>query len=114
MIVFVTEAAYSVLHAATDGVVREIVELHKPVPYKVRKAEDVAPDRYADGKVVVWWNCEGCEFGGYDGEPAQWPCSTTSLIAERVGLQLRDVAYYFDHATDKVTVNRCRLLGAPA
>jgi hypothetical protein len=71
-------AAYDRLLAATDGLVREIVELHGPKPYK-----------RGDGS-AAWWQCEGCEFSGMEADPPQWPCETTGLIASRVGVDLKE------------------------
>lgn len=59
------------LVAATDGVIRAVLELHGP-------------------KLLlgVWWGCEGCDQNGYDSEPPAWPCSTVTLIAEQLGVDL--------------------------
>jgi hypothetical protein len=81
-------AGYRALLAATDGVVREIVELHGPKPYHVR----------TDGS-VAWWECRGCEFSGYDGEPPVWPCETTELIADRSGVDLKEAVHVVDGET---------------
>jgi hypothetical protein len=47
-----------------DELVDQLRELHAPVPldlfYEVR--------------------CEGCSFGGWEGEAPQWPCSTAALV----------------------------------
>ena len=29
--------------------------------------------------------CEGCDWGGYEGESPEWPCRTYGRIAERLG-----------------------------
>lgn len=60
---------------ATDGALRAVVELHGP--------------RLDLG---IWWQCRGCEFGGYDGEPPVWPCGTVTLIAEQLGVDLSEDA----------------------
>lgn len=54
-----------------------VVELHGPKPYSVG----------FDG--VVWrWQCEGCDLDGYEAEPPEWPCQTTRLIAEHLGVAM--------------------------
>ncbi|MFB6392700.1 hypothetical protein [Polymorphospora lycopeni] len=60
--------AHTALLAATDGVLRSVVELHAP-----------------HGRVS---ECEGCDFDGYDAERPDWPCRTIELIAEQVGITL--------------------------
>ena len=29
-----------------------------------------------------WGECQGCDYGGYEGEKPDWPCSTIDLILE--------------------------------
>lgn len=70
-------AAYDRLLAATDGLVREVVELHRPQPYT-----------RGDGS-VAWWECRGCQSEGCESEPPHWPCETSGLIATRVGVDLQ-------------------------
>lgn len=78
-------ASYLALCTATDGVLREVVELHAPKPYHVRP----------DGS-VSWWDCKGCDSGSHAEDDPEWPCSTAELIAERLGVDLRDNAYVVD------------------
>lgn len=53
-----------------------VLELHQPGPHWV-----------GTGGYVPWWECYGCEFsGGGDGEPPEWPCQTTLLIAQHLGV----------------------------
>ena len=75
-------APYRALWAVTDGLVREIVELHGP-----------KPDVYTH---MVKWRCEGCEAYGYDAEYPDWPCETSGLIAQHLGVSLRAEAYVVD------------------
>ena len=55
----------------TDQLTRRILDLH-------------APDLEAG------WTpqCPGCDFGGYDGEPPEWPCRTIVALAEHHGIAL--------------------------
>ena len=53
------------LAAVTDPVARAVLDLHK-----------------ADGR----GDCEGCEYGGYECEPPEWPCGTTTTIANLLGI----------------------------
>lgn len=55
----------------------ELVELHRPEPSFVRP----------DG-TVGWWQCRGCDADGYEWEYPSWPCRTSELIAERLGVDL--------------------------
>jgi hypothetical protein len=57
---------------ATDGALRAVVELHAP---------------HWDGG---WWWCNGCDVGAYAESDADWPCTTTDLISEQLGVALRD------------------------
>ena len=70
-------SAYAALLAAADPLVAELLELHGPKPFSTR----------SDGS-VSWWICEGCDVGGYAGEEPEWPCRTTRLAAERLGVSL--------------------------
>jgi len=69
------EAYQRLLAAATDPLVRELVELHGPVPQWVQP----------DGTVTSWV-CRGCEFSGYEADPPNWPCETSAVIAQRLGV----------------------------
>ena len=71
-------AAYRALLNATDGIVRQVVELHQPVVYSI---------------IGCGWECQGCEAQGYDWEYPTWPCSTSELIAEQVRVSLREADY---------------------
>lgn len=75
-------AAYRALLNATSGLVRAVVELHGPV----------------DGGLgpSPWWECHGCEASGYDWEHPDWPCGTSGLIAEHVGVRLEEAHYAVD------------------
>lgn len=70
--------AYRALLNATDGIVHQVVELHQPTN-------------------DAWRNCASCNP---DCDPAEcwtvWPCPTTRLIAEQVGVSLRED----DHTID--------------
>lgn len=61
------QAAYAAAVAAASGPLRAVIDLHAPVE---RGREQV---------------CEGCEFGGYDGAPSEWPCETSRIAT---GLRL--------------------------
>lgn len=61
------DAARRRLTALTDPLARAILDLH---------AEN---DR---------GECDGDEFGGYDGLPPDWPCSTVEAVAARYGIEL--------------------------
>lgn len=50
----------SALHEVTNPVARAVLDLHK-----------------ADGR----GQCEGCDWGGYEGEPPGWPCRTIEAVA---------------------------------
>ncbi|HEU4422112.1 MAG TPA: hypothetical protein VFR67_06175 [Pilimelia sp.] len=82
-------AGYRALHAATNGLMREVVELHKP-------------ERYG----FASWACHGCDGAGYDWEPPDWPCSTSELIAERLGISLREQDYTVDGSITHPTPTR--------
>ena len=58
--------AYQLLLDATDGLTREIVELHHPGG-------------------TAFHECQGCDF---DREPGEWPCRTIDLIADRADVAL--------------------------
>lgn len=51
------------LLAKATGPVKAIVELH-------------SVDKYDE--------CQGCDFGGYEGDKPGWPCRTIDLIAEEL------------------------------
>ena len=34
------------------------------------------------------YRCDGCDFAGYEAEPADWPCETVGVIAGHLGVQL--------------------------
>ena len=60
------------LHAFTllrNPVARLVLELHSP----------------SDG---AWPRCQGCEFGGYEAEEPEWPCSTVQAIAGHFEIEL--------------------------
>ena len=63
-----------VLAASGDGVLRQLVELHRPFP------DDV------DGMPT----CRGCDVDGPTAADPVWPCRTYTLIA-RIVLGVRDV-----------------------
>lgn len=48
-----------------DPVSRLVLDQHKRVALE-----------YADSEFV----CEGCDYGGHDGAPPEWPCSTVRLV----------------------------------
>lgn len=74
-------AAYRALLAATDGLAREMVQLHRPEP-------DIT-----HGDDVRRWCCEGCDVEGYEWEYPEWPCRTSQLAAERADVSLREDHY---------------------
>lgn len=90
----VRPAAYRALLAAADGLVRELVEFHRPEPSIVH------------GVRVAWWECKGCDASGYEWEYPEWPCRTSELIAERLGVSLNERHYTVDvlkqHAEPKL------------
>lgn len=55
----------------------DLLELHRPEPSFVRH----------DG-TIGWWQCRGCDAEGYEWEYPTWPCRTSGLIAERLGVDL--------------------------
>ncbi|OKI47292.1 hypothetical protein [Micromonospora sp. CB01531] len=73
--------AYRALLAATDGLAREMVELHRPEPDIVH------------GNDVRRWRCAGCDAEGCDWEHPEWPCRTSQLAAERADVSLREDHY---------------------
>ena len=75
-------APYRALWTASNGLVREIVELHGPKP-------QVYPR-------TVTWRCEGCDVDGYEWEYPGWPCETSALIAQQLGVNLREESYVVD------------------
>jgi hypothetical protein len=68
------DAARPALAAIDDPLARAILDLH---------AADTEEHP----------ECEGCEFGGYDAEAPEWPCSTVRLVAEHFGIELPDGGY---------------------
>lgn len=71
-------AAFRALLNATDGIVRQVVELHEPT-------------------FRSWvWRCGGCDPGDYAASYAEWPCGTIELIAEQLGVSLREDDYTVD------------------
>lgn len=34
--------------------------------------------------------CEGCDWGGYEGESPEWPCRTYSRMAEHLGYSIEE------------------------
>lgn len=65
-----TEAAAVALAGLRDPFARAVLDLHKPTggPYLV--------------------SCEGCDYNGFDGEPADYPCRTVTLVAEHYGVPM--------------------------
>jgi hypothetical protein len=63
------ERLRAALVAVTDPMLRAIIDHHGP-----------AVD-YGDYEV-----CQGCDLDGYEVETPGWPCSTTVLIGERLGV----------------------------
>ena len=59
-------ALYAASHDIATGLRRAVMELHSP--------------RF--GEFGTTADCGGCEFGGWEGEPPNWPCSTYTLAAE--------------------------------
>jgi hypothetical protein len=57
----------------------EVVELHQPAPWSVA----------TDG-TVRGWICEGCDSDGYDAEWPSWPCRTSTVVAEVLGVSLEE------------------------
>jgi len=56
-------ALYAVaIGSATNALLREVLELHRPVEDHGR------------------WVCTGCDWDGVDGESAMWPCRTARLV----------------------------------
>lgn len=60
---------------ARHAAVRRRAQLHSAVTVAVLDLHGPA-----DGS--LWPECHGCEFGGYDAEPPEWPCQTWTLIAD--------------------------------
>lgn len=56
---------------ASGPVLRAVVELHAPV-------------------WSTWWHCDGCDLGVHAEDTPDWPCSTVELIAEQLGVDLRE------------------------
>lgn len=51
------------LLATATGTVKAIVELHSPTTYD---------------------DCQGCDFGGWEGDSPAWPCRTIDLIVKEL------------------------------
>lgn len=43
--------------------------------------------KYGDDN-LYFYGCEGCDWGGYDGDTPSWPCRTVELIAKSVGVDI--------------------------
>ena len=77
---------YLALHAATDGTPRAVVEHHRPKPVM----------SWHDKDRVAYWQCHGCDPGDHAEDHADWPCTTTELIAEQYRIQLDPRHYIVD------------------
>lgn len=53
--------------AAGNPAALAVIDLHKPVP---REGWDESPI------------CHGCDYGGMDAEPPEWPCSSVAAVAD--------------------------------
>lgn len=80
-------AAVPALDAISDPVARLVLDLHAPKARHTRTDWVFAPE------------CGGCEFGGYEGEPPNWPCGTTAAIADHYGIALPNPWHLDSHAT---------------
>jgi hypothetical protein len=60
-------AAQHRLAQLADPLTRTILDLH-------------SVDKYGE--------CGGCDFGGYEAEPPEWPCRTVTAVAEHHGIEL--------------------------
>ena len=61
---------------AYQAVLVELIKLHGPKPSMV----------FHDGTVRSW-QCEGCDVDGYEWEYPEWPCQTTTVIAQHLGVE---------------------------
>lgn len=61
--------------AAGDTLAAEILTLHAPK---------------SAGYLI---ECEGCDFGGYEGEAPEWPCRTYTVVAGRFGRRFVEGPY---------------------
>lgn len=68
-----TPVGHLALVAATDGPLRAVVQLHAP-------------------HWSHWWQCDGCDLGTHAEDRPDWPCRTVELVAEQLGVDLREVA----------------------
>lgn len=50
----------------------------------------------------VPWACKGCDPGSYPMDNAEWPCSTTELIAEFYNMDLDE---FVEFSKDKLDVS---------
>lgn len=66
------DAARAQLAAITEEPARTILDLHR---------EDQSHG---------WSACAGCEYGGYEGEPPDWPCTTVVTTAKHYGIGIPD------------------------
>lgn len=62
--------------AAGNPMALELLELHKP------------KQKY--DHLVDCWECEGDEYGGYEGEAPDWPCETVGVIASHLGVEVHE------------------------
>jgi hypothetical protein len=62
--------AHERLAEVTDPVARAVLDLHRE-----------------NGR----GQCEGDEFGGWDGERPDWPCDTVRAVAKAVGIEMPDL-----------------------
>jgi len=70
-LVFVTA-----LDAVTDPIARIVLDLHKN----------------GDGF------CRGCDFDGYEAESPTWPCTTTTTVAEALGIEVPEDLWMAEQA----------------
>lgn len=63
----IMDAARVRLAAIEDPLARGVLDLHR---------ED------------EWHECRGCDVGGHDGGPPDWPCRTVELIAKQYEIRL--------------------------
>lgn len=57
------------LLATAPDILKPIIELHSPTACEYFQ---------------YFPECEGCDYGGYEGDKPSWPCRTIELIAERL------------------------------
>lgn len=79
--------------AADDGVLEGVVQLptwdqltYDLEPLALELARLHRPDRD--------WECKGCDFGGYDAEPPDWPCPTAVLVLKHLGYDVQNTYDY--------------------